>query len=156
MIAKNLDAPLIFAGVSVYALWAFVVPVFSALRLAKFNLDTRQTTAFIGLPVPANAILLGSLPLLEWQALHNENYAFLLNIVGVPLVLGAIAFSTSLLLVSEIPLFSFKFSNLKFADNKPQFLLLLFAAISLFLIGFAALPLTIIMYIILSLIYRKS
>jgi CDP-diacylglycerol--serine O-phosphatidyltransferase len=92
----------------------FIVPMFSALRLAKFNLDTRQTTSFLGLPTPANALFLSTLVLLpaEWSLIHNT-YTIL--------VLAAI---TSWMLVSEIPLFAMKFKNFSWKDNKIKFIFL--------------------------------
>lgn len=145
-----------FTFINVFALIAFIIPILSAVRLAKFNLDTRQTTSFIGLPVPANALLLGSLPLIKMQAGYSESLSWLTAITDNYYVLAVIAIGISLLLVSEIPLISLKFKNLKFADNKPQYILVLFALISFILITFSAIPLIILAYIVLSLIFKPD
>jgi CDP-diacylglycerol--serine O-phosphatidyltransferase len=142
--------------VSIFSLVALIIPVLSAVRLAKFNLDTRQTSSFIGLPVPANAIFLGSLPLIKLQAGYSDSLFWLTQITDNYYILAIIAIGMSLMLVSKIPLISLKFSNLKFADNKPQFILLLFAVVSFALITFAAIPLIIMAYIVLSVIFKPA
>jgi CDP-diacylglycerol--serine O-phosphatidyltransferase len=106
---------------------ALLIPVFSALRLAKFNIDTRQTNSFIGLPTPANALFIAPLALIT----EHGKYAFLDAFILQPVVLLAITISMSLLLVSELPMFSLKFKNLSWKDNKVQFI---FLTISLALI----------------------
>ena len=130
--------------VNVYALVGLIVPVLSAVRLAKFNLDTRQTTSFIGLPVPANALFLGSLPLIKMQATGSASLTWLSSVTGNYFILAVIAIGMSLLLVSEISLIALKFRNLKIAENKPQFILLAFALLAFVLFTFAALPLIIL------------
>lgn len=142
--------------ISIFSLVALIIPVLSAVRLAKFNLDTRQTTSFIGLPVPANALFLGSLPLIKMQAGFSESLSWLTLITDNYYILACIAVGMSLLLVSEIPLISLKFSNLKFTDNKPQFILVAFAVVSFALLTFTAIPLIILAYILLSLIFTPG
>jgi CDP-diacylglycerol--serine O-phosphatidyltransferase len=83
---------------------------------------------------------------LSWLTIFTDNYY----------ILALIAIGMSLLLVSEIPLFSLKFRNLKFADNKPQYILVLFAIISFSIITFAAIPLIILAYILLSMLYKPA
>ena len=140
--------------ISIFSLVALIIPILSAVRLAKFNLDTRQTTSFIGLPVPANALFLGSLPLIKMQAGFSDSLSWLTVITDNYYILALIAIGMSLLLVSEIPLISLKFRNLKFADNKPQFILVMIAIISFILITFTAIPLIILTYILLSLLFK--
>ncbi len=142
--------------VSIFSLIALIIPVLSAVRLAKFNLDTRQTISFIGLPVPANALFLGSLPLIQIQARYSDSFSWLTAITDNYYVLAFIAIGMSLLLVSKIPLISLKFRNLKFADNKPQFILVAFAVIAFAVVTFTAIPLIILAYILLSLIFKPS
>ncbi len=79
---------------------AFIIPVFSALRLAKFNIDTRQTDSFIGVPTPANTLLIASIPLILQQ--HPEWSAFITK----PITLIILSVVMSLLLVAELPLFA--------------------------------------------------
>ena len=121
------------AGVFPYL--AFLLSVFSALRLAKFNNDTRQTSSFVGLPVPANALF--------WASL-----------VTVYLLLLVCLFSW--LLVSEIPMFSLKFKNLSWKDNKTSFIFLLVCIPFLIFLGICSFSAIIVWYILLSLITRKS
>ena len=141
---------------SIFSLIAFIIPVLSAVRLAKFNLDTRQTTSFIGLPVPANALFLGSLPLIKLQAGYSDSLSWLTAITDNYYVLAIIAIGMSLLLVSKIPLISLKFHNLKFAENKPRFILVAFSAIAFALVTFTAIPLIILLYVLLSLIFKPT
>jgi len=96
----------------------FIIVLFSALRLAKFNIDTRQTSSFIGLPVPANALLIASLISLSVHG--NPLVVFLDSWISIP-ILSVIM---SVLLVSNLPMFALKFKNLTWSDNKIQFLFL--------------------------------
>lgn len=129
------------AGVLPYL--AFLIAVFSALRLAKFNNDTRQTTSFIGLPVPANALF--------WASLVAGFHPFLISEEFHPLYLLALVGLFSWLLVSEIPMFSLKFKNFSWKGNKVSFCFLLLSALLLVILqikGFAA---AILCYILISL-----
>ncbi len=99
---------------------SFLIPIFSALRLAKFNVDERQTSSFIGLPTPANALFICSLALIEEHGTLPGIDHFLLS---TP-VLIAITLFFSYLLVAEIPMFSLKFKNLSWKANRVQFLFL--------------------------------
>jgi len=126
---------------------AFLIPVFSALRLAKFNIDTRQSENFIGLPTPANAILIASFPLIILE--HNQLYTdYILN----PYFLSCFTLIMCSLLVAEMPLMSLKFKNRDFNKNIYRYLLLLFSAILILFFKFAAVPVVIVMYIALSVI----
>ena len=128
---------------------AFLLPVFSALRLAKFNNDTRQSDSFIGLPTPANAILIASLPLIVQQ--YDALAHYILN----PYLLTVLVLIMCTLLVSEIPLMSLKFKNRDFNKNIFRYLLLLFSAILILFFKFVAVPVVIFIYITLSLIQTK-
>src|SRR5574344_456682 len=99
--------------------FAFIISAFSALRLAKFNLDTRQTCSFIGLPTPAMAILTASLIAL-FDAGHicgTYNMEWLRPAASNQWVVLAYVLILSVLMVSELPMFSLKFKNLKWAGN---------------------------------------
>ena len=96
---------------------AFIMTAFSALRLAKFNLDNRQTTSFIGLPTPANALF--------WSSLIIGQHAFLVSPRFNALFLFLFMLMFSFLLVAEIPLFALKFKNLSWADNKIKYIFLI-------------------------------
>lgn len=126
---------------------AFLLPVFSALRLAKFNIDTRQAENFIGLPTPANAILIASFPLIL-----REHNLFFTDYILNPYFLSCFVLIMCALLVAEMPLMSLKFKNRDFNKNIFRYLLLLFSAILILFFKFAAIPVVIIMYITLSVI----
>lgn len=129
-----------------WVLSPLMMVVFSALRLAKFNIDTRQSESFIGLATPANAMVWASIPLiLKYQP--DVFYAHVFEMHGFILI---IALFLSVLLVLELPMFSLKFKNLKFAENKIRFLFLGFALIMLICCKLAALPIIITGYILFS------
>ena len=125
----------------------FIVTVFSALRLAKFNTDTRQSVSFLGMPTPAVTIFITGLALnLEYDRFNITPY--LLN----SYVIAGISMILSFLLVSEIPLFAMKFRSFDWSRNKPQYLMLGISIILLAALQYAAIPLLIVFYLILSLI----
>jgi CDP-diacylglycerol--serine O-phosphatidyltransferase len=126
------------------AFFAFIIPVLSAVRLAKFNHDTRQTDSFIGVPTPANAILICSIPLL----LEGNHFQLILN----PFTLCLLALVLSLLLVSEIHLFALKFKNFNWRGNEIRFIFLGLSAILLSVLQLIAIPLIIILYILISIV----
>lgn len=122
---------------------AFLIAIFSALRLAKFNIDPRQTENFIGLPTPANALFMMSLPyFIAFEAFSG--------FVKHPATLVGITIVMSLLLVAELPLFSLKFKSLGWSANFYRYLLIAVALILILLLKFAAIPFIIIFYLILS------
>jgi CDP-diacylglycerol--serine O-phosphatidyltransferase len=126
-----------------------IVPVFSAYRLAKFNLDIRQSDQFIGLPTPANALLISTLPhlALYWTTLGE--------IINTPIFLVILAGISSFLLVAEIHLIALKFKTFEFSENRFRYMLLLLA-VSIFLwMGLAGLPFIILVYIGLSILDKK-
>lgn len=129
----------------------FIITVFSALRLAKFNLDTRQTSSFIGLPTPANTLFIVSLPLILNQFPGTYD-----GIILNPYVLLGISVVCSVLLVAEIPLFSMKFKTAAFRENIYQYILLVVAVILFPFFLFAAIPVLIFLYIFLSIIQNSS
>ena len=131
-----------FGGQSWIPLLAVLIPVFSALRLAKFNLDERQTTGFLGLPTPANALFFAGMPFID--------NPFLLSLLQLPWLLPVLTVIFSLLLVTEIPLFSLKFKNLKFKGNEIRYIFLLCAILIVILLRYNALPVVILFYILLS------
>lgn len=123
----------------------FIVSIFSALRLAKFNNDTRQTTSFIGLPTPACTLVVASLPLI----LAYDQFGLRSVILHPGLLLGLVALLSGLL-VAELPLFALKFKNLRWADNRRRFLFLLLTAGLLLALRAAAVPLVVLLYVLLS------
>mgnify|MGYP002620381675 CR=1 FL=1 len=133
-----------FSGIGLLPFAAFAVAVFSALRLAKFNIDSRQTTAFLGLPTPANALFWGSLITGSHSAIASAPHSMWGIVLLTVLMCG--------LLVSEIPMFSLKFHNLRWEENKVRYLFLAVSLLLLILLkvnGFAAI---VGWYILLSLL----
>lgn len=129
---------------------AFLIAVFSALRLAKFNIDVRQSENFIGLPTPANALLISSFPFIIDQGGSLSSY--ILN----PLYLLLFSMVMGILLVSEIPLISLKFKNIELKQNLLRYILVFSSLILLLLFKFAAVPLIIILYFLISFIQFRS
>ena len=123
---------------------AFTIAVCSALRLAKFNIDTRQSDQFIGVPTPANALVVASFPaILVYQHQFGK---WLTN----PYVLAGYSIVMSLLLVSELPLFALKFNSFGWRGNEIRFSFLGLAVVLLALLKFAAVPVAVALYIVLS------
>ena len=130
--------------------WAFVIPVFSGLRLAKFNIDERQTSSFIGLPVPAHALLWAS------AAYALEPLAAITNASVFTVVVMILAFATSLLLVSEIPMFSLKVKSWAWKGNELRYILVVCAVLFVALWGCLGITATILLYIVLSIFNRRN
>jgi CDP-diacylglycerol--serine O-phosphatidyltransferase len=141
-------------GVEVSILWllpAFILPAAAAWRLARFNLDTSQSYYFKGMPVPAAGIFVAALPLIYWNV--NEAWAqqLLLNKwfnYGLVLVL-------SCLMISTLPLMALKFKDYSVKNNWPKYLLALIAVAALLLLKWLAIPVVIVAYVVLSLLFKK-
>jgi len=129
-----------------------LMPVCAALRLAKFNNDTTQTTSFKGLPTPANAIAVISLVI----AANYSSLSLLKSFTGSAAALIAYTVVLSILMVTRIPLLSLKFKNLKFKGNEGRYMFIGLVAISFVIFWLAAAPLIIPIYIIVSLVRFKS
>lgn len=123
---------------------AFLIVVLSALRLAKFNIDTRQSDRFIGVPTPANAMLIAAFPLMgRYQPQYDAIWQ---NDIALGMM---IAFS--FMLVFEVPLFALKFKSFGWAENRVKYLFLVASALLLLFLQFAAIPLITLLYIVVSL-----
>lgn len=127
---------------------AFVIPALSGLRLAKFNIDVRQTTSFIGLPVPAHALFWASAAYSIYPFIGANPYLFIV----VTVVLSVL---TSLLLVSEIPMFSLKIKSLKWKGNEYRYILVICAVVFVAVFGVLGISGTILLYILLSIFNRR-
>ena len=132
-------------------LMGLLITLSSAYRLAKFNIDEDQQSYFKGLPTPANTLLIISLPLImEYQNSDLMN-SIILNkwfLIGLTLV-------SSYLLNSNVKLFALKFKNFSFKDNAVRYVFIILTLILLVLLHFAAIPLIILFYVMLSLISAK-
>lgn len=127
---------------------SMLIVVFSGIRLAKFNVDTRQTDAFIGLATPANALVIISFPLII--KFHPDS--FFISIISNTYILIVLTIFLSLMMVSEYKMFSLKFKNINYKSNQIRFIFIGLVIITAFFLQFAALPVIILIYIILSVI----
>ena len=142
---RGLEYPSSFLA-DVLPYFAFLIAVFSACRLAKFNIDTRQTTSFIGLPTPANALF--------WSSLIVGGEKWLLETENSWILILALIFLFSYFLVSEIPMFSMKFKNLSWKCNKTRYIFLL-GSLPMFILGYLAPVAIISWYLVFSVISSK-
>jgi CDP-diacylglycerol---serine O-phosphatidyltransferase len=170
-VGGNLSRP--FTSIQVLPYIAFLLTLFSALRLAKFNNDTRQSDSFIGVPTPANSILVCSLPLVAIQLMgtswsdgleHVWSNVYLIEAVqgresltfviwsNMHWILLVIAVIMSYLLISELPLFALKFKSFRWKGNELRYSFLVTAVVMLVFLKFIALPLIIVLYILLSVV----
>lgn len=134
---------------------AFIVPLFSALRLAKFNIDEEQSSSFKGLPTPATGLLLASFPIIILVCLA-DNKGFYYDIVSNPYALAGTAIVASLLMVSNLPMFAMKFSSVGWGANQTRYIFLILSVFLIILLKFAAVPLIILMYLLLSIVTSFS
>lgn len=134
------------AGIMPYT--AFLIAVFSGLRLAKFNIDERQTSSFIGMPTPANALF--------WASLAVGGHSFLISDNFNAIYLFVLVVVMSLLLVAELPMFSLKFKDLSWGHNKVSYIFLIVSLPLLIIFQLSGIAAVIIWYILLSLATRKN
>lgn len=143
---------------------AILIPVFSSYRLAKFNLDERQTSSFIGLPTPANALIwlsLGAMSQLKmtswmWSFCGWNAYDLMSVVLESPWFLTLLLLLLCVALVSELPLFSLKFHNLSWTDNKVRFIFLIISFVMILITGILAIPFVMILYIVLSIFFPPT
>ncbi|WP_229327132.1 CDP-alcohol phosphatidyltransferase family protein [Flavobacterium ammonificans] len=126
----------------------FLITLGSCYRLANFNIDTRQTDSFIGLPTPANALFILSLPLV----LRNLDSFFVLELLTNPFVLIGITLLSVYMLNAEIPLFSLKIKQMSLKKNAFQIGFLLSSVVLIASFQYAGIPLVIVLYVLLSVI----
>ncbi len=129
----------------------FVITLGACYRLANFNIDTRQTDSFIGLPTPANALLILSLPLI----LEEDNYHFISELLTSTWFLLLLTALSTFMMNAEIALFSLKIKKLNFKDNSLQIAFLLLSILLLFFFQFLGVALVILMYVLLSAIQNN-
>ena len=133
----------------------FVIPAFSAIRLAKFNVDTRQTSSFIGLAVPAHASFYIFCSLLfiypDLPKIINVN-SIVTAVVSNPIIMLITCILLSIMLVVEVPMFSLKLKNMKWKDNELPFTFLFILFGMLIFINIVAFPMIILFYIVWSIV----
>ncbi len=143
-------------GLDVSILWllpAFILSCAAAWRLGKFNLDEEQVSNFKGIPAPAAGLLIASFPLiLHYNAALFGIGNFFIN----KWVLYAIILLLSYLLISHLPIMGMKFQDYTIKNNIPKYILIAIAIISAVFLQWLAVPVIFVMYILLSLIYKKA
>lgn len=129
----------------------FIIILASAYRLAKFNIDTRQTDSFIGLPTPANALFICSLPLV----LQTTNNYFIQELLTTDIILVGVTLLSAFMLNAEIPLFSLKIKNFTFQKYKLQVFFMIFSVLCIVFFQYLAVPLIILNYVVWSAIHTQ-
>jgi len=130
----------------------FLIPLASAMRLAKFNIDERQTTSFIGMPTPGFSLFVASLPLIYFYA---ENPFFVDLSQNIPFLVISTLMG-SFLLNSELPMFSLKFDDYRWKGNEVKYIFLILSALLLIVIKIVAVPVIIICYVFFSVIETQT
>ena len=130
--------------------FGLLITLASAYRLAKFNIDERQTSSFIGLPTPAAALVVLSLPLIQ-QFTSNELAMQLIDNTWFLVILTVLL---CYFMNAEIPLFSLKFKDYSFKNNKIKYVFIFCTLLLVVLLQFIAIPLVIVFYVVLSLITK--
>ena len=129
----------------------FIITLGSCYRLANFNIDTRQTDSFIGLPTPANALFILSLPLV----LQSTNSLFMIELLSNQWFLLVITLLSAYMLNAEIPLFSLKIKKFSFKENALQIVFLASSFLLLVFFQYLGIPLLILLYVLLSIVNNK-
>ena len=132
----------------IFPFLGFIITLGACYRLANFNIDTRQTDSFIGLPTPANALFILSLPLI----LLNSNIEFIANALQNHWVLITISIVSAYIMNAEIPLFSLKVKDFTFKKNALQILFLASSVLFLLVFRYLGIPMIIIFYVLLSVV----
>jgi CDP-diacylglycerol---serine O-phosphatidyltransferase len=138
--------------------FAMLIPVCSALRLAKFNIDLRQEVNFIGLPTPANAIFFASIPLVLYVQPHLFsliNVDFLVTFFSNTRILTILAIFFSYLLISEFKIFSMKFKSLAWDGNQLRYIFLIASLVLFILFSLSAIPIIIVLYVLISIFFQS-
>lgn len=139
-------------GVStLFLLPAFVLACAGAYRLARFNTDTAHTTYFRGVPIPANGIVVAAFPLIYW----TNDYTMVTQVLISPWFWYAVTGILSWLMVSTIPMLSLKFPALSVRAFMPFIIIAVAAIVSAFVIGWLAVPVSFVLYVILSLFHKQ-
>lgn len=147
----NLDLFGMHSQVGLLPLSGFIITLASAYRLAKFNVDENQVSSFLGLPTPANTLLILSLPLILFYQNNETLSAVILNqwfLIGLTIL-------SAFLLNSRIELFALKFENWSFKDNGIKYLFLIGSLVLLLTMKFLAIPFIVVGYILASIIQKQ-
>jgi len=143
------------SGLDTSALWllpAFILPCAGAYRLARFNIDTVQRNGFAGVPIPAVGILFASFPLIYW----NTNEAWVIKLLRNQWFWYVVIVTASYLMVSTLPMLALKFKNFSLKKLWPFMLIAVIAVIGAILLGWLAVPISFIAYVVLSLSLKQQ
>ena len=135
-----------------FLLPAFFVACAGAYRLARFNVDAEKTTYFKGLPIPANGLLIASFPLIYW----TSNFSFVIQLLISPWFWYAVILLMSYLMISKKPMLALKFSGISIKKLSPFIIIAVVAILSAFFIQWLAVPLSFLVYVILSLFNKQG
>ena len=150
LMVRAADLPeVVWLGVSVLPCLAFLLPVFSAIRLAKFNVDDTQKTSFRGLPAPGMSIFIASLPLALSQMGHLTD-----GVLGYWACLG-ITLIFSFMMVSRLRFFSFKMKSAKWKGNEVRWIFLIVAVAAVAVFRLVALPFVMVLFMLLSVFFAE-
>ena len=150
-IPNSMDTPLKYTP-----FFALFIPFMSMFRLAKFNIDKRQSESFIGLNTPTNTIFFTTFPLILMTEFDKNGYkSDWLNFIIQPGLLITLIGCISILLISEIPMFSLKFKKFKWNGNQIRYTFLISSAISIIFLLVWSIPIIVLLYVILSSIENK-
>jgi len=136
-------------GFSIFIYFPFIVPIFSAIRLAKFNVDLRQSDFFIGLPTPANAMFIASLPFV--MAYNSSIFSY---VITHPYFLILFPFVSAYLLIAELPLLALKFKSFNWIGNEFRFVLIISSILCVVLFQYLGIAIAIVLYILISIIHN--
>ncbi len=151
LMSRSFDLPQwCIAGINVLPCLAFLLPVFSAIRLAKFNIDSTQKTTFRGIPAPGMAIFIASLPLALSQVHHLKD-----GVLSYWACLG-ITLIFSFMMVSRLRFFSFKMKSAKWNGNEVRWIFLLVTITSFVIFKWISLPFVMMFYVLLSIFFAEK
>ena len=142
-------------GLNVNTFWlslAFIIPCAGAYRLARFNIDTSQSTGFKGVPIPAAGLLIASFPLIYF----NNHSAFVYNLLLNKWLWYAVILVVSYLMVSTLPMLALKFKGVTFQKLLPFIIVLITSIITALLLGWVAVPIGFLVYVVVSLVFSKK
>ncbi|MFK8038228.1 MAG: phosphatidylcholine/phosphatidylserine synthase [Crocinitomicaceae bacterium] len=144
-----------YAWMNYLEYFAFIIPIFALFRLAKFNVDTKQSTSFIGVPTATMAIFFASFPILIDDAVFEPrklSTSILDNILLNPYALMVLTVLFSIMMVAKIPLFALKFKQFKWQGNEIQIIFLILCLLCIMVFKFWAVPIIVLLYILMSIV----
>lgn len=139
-------------GYEWFTFFPLMIPMFGALRLARFNIDTRQSDSFIGMPIPANAVFWLSLPLIIHFGDSFPPIFLRPEWISHPAFIVSFTVLFSVLMVSNLPMLALKFKNLSWSDNQFRYVFLVLSILTALFFFFEAMPIILLLYVVISLI----